>query len=399
MSSFIFGYVQADLGRPLSPAAPPTHDTVSSPTTPTGDMSFHARASTDSTVSLPLPLHTTESLPPGARRGYENRSTSFSGSSREVIRPLSNPAAGLSNPQGQVQTRAPLPSLYPALLSLVSAAFKSYIPLADLTKDGITYKDSFSGQAAVTLIAELIKTSDRNLALLLGRSLDAQKFFHDVTYDHRLRDNPKEVYRFRDRLAAPFTDTNGNGESSTSEERLTRNGSGASSTGMGFGGGLKALTAARTADSSSAMHTESTPVSTTPSRSSTMPFPDSESPDSLDSEDSLPVGVFTLLTDCYSPTCSRDSLCYSINCPRRLEQMKRLNMKPEPGLNRKLSRESLVDVKETGTLWIHSVSQEILDSVDDKEKKRQEAINEVIYTERDFVRDLEYLRDVGNPYR
>lgn len=32
--------------------------------------------------------------------------------------------------------------------------------------------------------------------------------------------------------------------------------------------------------------------------------------------------------------------------------------------------------------------------MDDTEKKRQEAINEVIYTERDFVRDLEYLRDV-----
>ena len=28
------------------------------------------------------------------------------------------------------------------------------------------------------------------------------------------------------------------------------------------------------------------------------------------------------------------------------------------------------------------------------EKKRQEAINEAIYTERDFVKDLEYLRDV-----
>lgn len=40
---------------------------------------------------------------------------------------------------------------------------------------------------------------------------------------------------------------------------------------------------------------------------------------------------------------------------------------------------------------------EIVDSVSDTEKKRQEAINEVIYTERDFVRDMEYLRDVrGN---
>lgn len=39
--------------------------------------------------------------------------------------------------------------------------------------------------------------------------------------------------------------------------------------------------------------------------------------------------------------------------------------------------------------------QEIVNSVSEKEKKRQEAINEVIYTERDFVRDMEYLRDVS----
>jgi hypothetical protein len=40
------------------------------------------------------------------------------------------------------------------------------------------------------------------------------------------------------------------------------------------------------------------------------------------------------------------------------------------------------------------VPQEIVNSVSDVEKRRQEAINEVIYTERDFVRDMEYLRDV-----
>lgn len=44
-------------------------------------------------------------------------------------------------------------------------------------------------------------------------------------------------------------------------------------------------------------------------------------------------------------------------------------------------------------MWIHSVSAEILASTPDNEKKRQEAINEVIYTERDFVRDLEYLKE------
>jgi len=58
---------------------------------------------------------------------------------------------------------------------------------------------------------------------------------------------------------------------------------------------------------------------------------------------------------------------------------------------------SVADLQETGTLWSDTVSKEIFDSVDDTEKKRQEAINEVIYTERDFVRDLEYLRDVSSP--
>jgi hypothetical protein len=52
--------------------------------------------------------------------------------------------------------------------------------------------------------------------------------------------------------------------------------------------------------------------------------------------------------------------------------------------------------KDDGTLWIHSVPQEIVNSVSDQEKRRQEAINEVIYTERDFVRDMEYLRDVSD---
>jgi hypothetical protein len=128
----------------------------------------------------------------------------------------------------------------------------------------------------------------------------------------------------------------------------------------------------------------------------------------------LPSGVFTLLTDCYSPTCSRDRLCYSIACPRRLEQQARLNMKPQPGLSKQISKESLLDLpvrkfyfretlpdffllsfQELGTIWAQSVPPEIVKSVSDSEAKRQETINEVIYTERDFVRDMEYLRDVS----
>ena len=211
-----------------------------------------------------------------------------------------------------IQRRTPL--VYPALLSRVAQVFRERLNLADLSKDGLDYKNAFTGEDAVTLIAYIIKTTDRNLALLLGRSLDAQKFFHDVTYAHRLRDLKTELYQFK--------------ESSMGEEQPEVN------------------------------------------------------------------GVFTLLTECYSPTCTRDRLCYSIACPRRLEQQARLKMKPQPGLKREDSRQSLhEDSGEEQKLWINTVSKEVADSIDDREKKRQEVISELMYTERDFVKDMEYLRD------
>ncbi|KAL9103191.1 MAG: hypothetical protein Q9163_001757 [Psora crenata] len=210
------------------------------------------------------------------------------------------------------QSRAPL--VYPALLSRVADVFRERISAGDRNKNELSYKFAFTGAEAVDLISYIIKTTDRNLALLLGRSLDAQKFFHDVTYDHRLRDSSTEIYQFREQL----------------------------------------------------MEDTSTHVN----------------------------GVFTLLTECYSPTCTKDKLCYSIACPRRLEQQARLNMKPQPGLKRQQSSASMhADETDEQKLWINTVSQEVADSVPEKEKKRQEIISEIMYTERDFVKDLEYLRD------
>jgi hypothetical protein len=216
-------------------------------------------------------------------------------------------------PQGPAaQRRAPL--VYPALLSRVAETFQDRVALAEKEKDGLVYKSAFTGADAVDLISFIIKTTDRNLALLLGRSLDAQKFFHDVTYAHRLRDSTNEIYQFRETLVEDKSEIN---------------------------------------------------------------------------------GVFTLLTECYSPTCTRDRLCYSIACPRRLEQQARLNMRIQPGLKREESRASLHEDKdsEEQKLWINTVPKEISDSVSEKEQKRQEVISELMYTERDFVKDLEYLRD------
>ncbi|EED17613.1 Rho guanyl nucleotide exchange factor (Rom2), putative [Talaromyces stipitatus ATCC 10500] len=208
------------------------------------------------------------------------------------------------------------PLVYPALLSRVADVFRERMPLGEYQKNGLSYQNAFSGSKAVDLIAHIIRTPDRNLALLLGRALDAQKFFHDVTYDHRLRDSAVEIYQFKETVTedSPTSDVN---------------------------------------------------------------------------------GVFTLLTECYSPTCTRDNLCYSIACPRRLEQQARLNLKPQPGLRHSSSKSSLHadDDNDNQKLWINMVPKEVSDTLEDREKKRQEIIFEIMYTERDFVKDLEYLRD------
>ncbi|KAI7861450.1 Dbl homology domain-containing protein [Spinellus fusiger] len=92
-------------------------------------------------------------------------------------------------------------------------------------------------------------------------------------------------------------------------------------------------------------------------------------------------GLFTLLTDCYSPTCTRDSPCYSYSCPRTTRKIKRLRS------------DSTTLEKQSHGLWCHSIPKHILDSVSSKERKRQECIHELIYTEEDFVKDLYYIQN------
>lgn len=303
--------------------------------------------------------------------GKMNDASSINARSASFGQTSGKPTATSLRSNGGATPLPPIPSpnrkrpvIYPALLSRVAEAFKTRVSVGERTKDGLTYTDSFDGREAVDKIAYIIKTTDRNLALLLGRALDAQKFFHDVTYDHRLRDSPNELYQFHVRLTNPF-------EAETDH----------------FG------TPPAQLDLPPKVPTRDNSFSTLQDGAKHLDTPGGESHVEGEDEDALPTGVFTLLTDCYSPTCARDRLCYSIACPRRLEQQARLNMKPQPGLKRSISKESLGDAKEPGALWAESVSAEVLESVSDNERKRQELINEVMYTERDFVRDLEYLRD------
>ncbi|KAF9199046.1 RHO1 GDP-GTP exchange protein 2, partial [Haplosporangium sp. Z 27] len=273
---------------------------------------------------------------PKITRLQGERSQSFSSYSTPTFDPAARqaalPSSASSGALGPPAVRKP-PIVYPALLSRVANAFVQRITTSSRIKDSIEYKDCFDGRDAVDKIAFIIKTTDRNLALLLGRALDAQRLFHDVTYDHRLRDSVNELYKFQNNLitSGPH-DPNDHRAPHTTSETV---------------GGADAVN-----------------------------------------------GVFTLLTDCYSPTCTRDRLCYSIACPRRLEQasQSRLNLTPNGGLKRALSRSSSKEKKDQ-RLWITSVPKEVSDSVSADEKKRQEVIYELIYTEKDFVNDLKYLND------
>ncbi|KAH7922585.1 hypothetical protein BV22DRAFT_1037307 [Leucogyrophana mollusca] len=220
--------------------------------------------------------------------------------------------------------------VYPALLSNVAAAFRERINLADRIKDGLTYKDAFDGQEAADKLAYIIKTTDRNIALLVGRALGAQNYFHDVTYVHRLRDNAYELYQFHTKLS-PFVsgqlptsgwtieDEKGEWEGSKGDKDLASPAHGAGSNDSHEKDVFPSLGAGE------------------------MQGPRARRGGESIDEIPLPSGVFTLLTDCYSPTCTRDQLCYSIACPRRLEQPARLNMKPQPELKKQISRESLGD--------------------------------------------------------
>lgn len=352
------------------------------------------RRSSDSARTMPAPFRRDRSLQDRSRSLSATTSAHVRSSlvDQSVPSPASTSRLRPGAPQSQnghmsYPRRSPI--VYPALLSRVAEALRARVVLADVVKDGLTYKNAFDGRQAVDKIAYIIKTTDRNLALLLGRALDSQKFFHAVTYDHRLRDSASDVYQFRTRVASPFH----SGEISQATV-MSPSSRGTSTPTPDARPELGA-----TSDGGSPLN-DASAESDPGKQPDTSTLPGDPSTDAAE-DVLLPTGVFTLLTDCYSPTCSRDRLCYSITCPRRLEQQSRLNMKPLPGLGikRQLSRESLGDMDnvEPGLLWIHTVSKEIVDSVSDQEKRRQEAINEVIYTERDFVRDMEYLRDVCPP--
>ncbi|KAI8355080.1 CNH domain-containing protein [Choanephora cucurbitarum] len=294
-----------------------------------------------------MPISSPSPVVKDRKKSLDRIQTSLSFSLPRTLSASSSSTSNSSNILGGGSTLVDEPSslqraslIYPALLSKVAELFKERIVTSTKTKDSIKYKDCFDGKEAVDKLASIIKSNDRNLALLVGRALDAQKFFHDVNYEHRLRDSSQELYQFNEN------------KFNTSMRPKS-----------GIAGPLVAAAAAVSLASQT-----------------------------KELNEDLPNGVFTLLTDCYSPTCTRDKLCYSARCPRRQEQAKRTN----PAAERGHSREGSISYSSLGQedrLWINTVPKSVLDKLSKDEKKRQENIFELVYTEKDFVDDLCYMKE------
>ncbi|KAI8377728.1 CNH domain-containing protein [Radiomyces spectabilis] len=115
-------------------------------------------------------------------------------------------------------------------------------------------------------------------------------------------------------------------------------------------------------------------------------------------EGDIPQGVFTQLTPCYSNFClPGQGGCYAPCCPNRSSAPSSETTKRHPDLQRHTSlSSSMASSHDTSVsrAWSASVSREILQRTPDVEIKRQEAIHEIIYTEEDYVRDLNLLDEL-----
>ncbi|OUM60860.1 hypothetical protein PIROE2DRAFT_45845 [Piromyces sp. E2] len=103
---------------------------------------------------------------------------------------------------GDLRDKYPLIDHSP-LLSEIASDFSETISLVRHIKDNIEYLDCFSGYEAVSLLAEILGTEDRKVALQTGQVLEEYGMFHDVVYMHKLMDHKDHFYQMHT-LALPL---------------------------------------------------------------------------------------------------------------------------------------------------------------------------------------------------
>ncbi|SPO21830.1 related to ROM2 - GDP/GTP exchange factor for Rho1p [Ustilago trichophora] len=269
-----------------------------------------------------------------------------------------------------------------SLLSTVALLLRANVPRGIQIKGSIDYPNSFTGKDAVSTLQQLLISeavgsrhalvasgdpdSIRQVALSLAKSLKSQLFFHEVDWGEKeLTDDVDEVYTFlEDSLADIGSATDDPDDWAAA---LNHNSAFDSSLQLSVGG---------TGSGNSAGQRRK-PAHTT-------------------DLDDLPNGVFTPLTQCYSPLCSsgRPSACYSPSCPNSASSPLRLPVTDSDSRGGKLGGvlDGGLSVDQSQKkAWAEIVPPELLKSVPQAEIARQNAILETIQKEEEFLADLELL--------
>ncbi|GAA5798902.1 hypothetical protein HPULCUR_004309 [Helicostylum pulchrum] len=130
-------------------------------------------------------------------------------------------------------------------------------------------------------------------------------------------------------------------------------------------------------------------------------------------ENEVPAGILTSLLECYSYTCvPGQGGCYSTRCPNKFEVfVSDFNVVDTPtisSLSRPPSDQQLLSLPpspsnnnnntDSQLAWAQRAPKELLRSLSKREIARQEAINELIYSERVYKKDLDTLVEaIVNP--
>jgi hypothetical protein len=304
-------------------------------------------------ISVPtivIPARTSASIHPKSSTGTppSTTATESNDDSSKTLTKSDSTTTNNSNGSTEIVTEEEIEELgiinHSALLSEIAEEFINSIPLLKKVMDSIEYTESFSGTDAVNTIADLIGTSNRKLALAIGRSLESQLLFHDVLYTNELFDSDDIIYQLNARSSMRYN----------RDSRLDI----------------------------SAIIGDYIETSGIYSEDNDITLDVNSNNNSIHSHTDLPSGVFVAISSCYSPTCTNDSPCYSYSCPRR----KAYNLKSSTSKDSKPKHSNTLKSNENA--WSTTVGKNVLEKVDDHERKRQEVIYEFIQSEKEYVDDL-----------
>ncbi|UZJ52746.1 hypothetical protein CBS101457_002066 [Exobasidium rhododendri] len=262
-----------------------------------------------------------------------------------------------------------------SLLSNIALLLRESIPRGVQIKGSVSYPYSFTGKDVVSTIQAIIPkevlawteglesgdleaTGERRIALLVAKSLKGQLFFHEVDWGTgELDDGVEEVYMFlEDSLAGSGAAHHQRGQANDFDVEL--------SLALHGGSDLKKGATKKSAEGL----------------------------------DDLPTGVFTAMTDCYSPLCGkpdspRGAFCYSVSCPRARPNGVNRNTLTSAShqLDTSKSSGNIMGNSHMALAWADTVPKEFLASIPKAEVKRQNAILELIQKEEEFLHDLELL--------